>query len=238
MSIETAAARSCPTPGLEGIWAPGRACRAASARPAGHVVWLELAPSNAGEAAERPPEPPPLAFSEDDVARLCAAAATQADAAATRQLRAREAEERHAAEASLAAAVTSLADGIRSRRSALEAVAVAVGAALGRSLAWEALGRDPTAVAAGVLAQVLPELREEPEVVVEVAPSSAEPARARGGPGGRGRLSGPARGAAVGGAAGGRGPCRLARRVGGATPRRGRGPSGRGARRADGRRHP
>ena len=180
MSTETAAARPCPTPGLEGIWAPRRA-RAASARPAGHVVWLELAPSNAGdhagEAGEKPPEPPPLAFSEDDVARLCAAAATQADAAATRRLRAREAEERHAAEASLAAAVSSLADGIRSRRSALEAVAV--GAALGRSLAWEALGRDPTAVAVGVLAQVLPELREEPEVVVEVAPSSAEPARAR-----------------------------------------------------------
>ena len=113
------------------------------------------------------------------MARLCAAAAAKADAAATRRACAREAEERQAAESRLAAAFSSLADGIRSRRTALEATAVAVGAALGRSLAWEALEQDPTAVAAGVLAQLLPELRDEAEVVVEVGESGAEAVRAR-----------------------------------------------------------
>lgn len=148
------------------------------------MVWLELAPlpgpvDTVAAPPEKPREPPPLIFSEDDVARLCAAAATEAATAAAARLRAREMEERHAVEARLAAAFAALADSIRSRRSALEATAVAVGAALGRSLAWEALQRNPAAVAAGVLSEVLPELREEPEVVVEVAAASAESARAR-----------------------------------------------------------
>jgi hypothetical protein len=113
------------------------------------------------------------------VARLCAAAATEAAAATSARLRTREAEERHAAEACLTAAFSSLAESIRTRRSALDATAVAVGAALGRALAWEALAQDPTAAAASLLAQLLPELRDEPEVVVEVGAPSDEPVRAR-----------------------------------------------------------
>lgn len=174
--------RSGPATGPDGLWAPRRS-RVVPPRPARHVVWLELAPPDAGdpagEIAAKPLEPAPLTFSEDEVARLCAAAAAKADAAAMRRACTREAEERQAAEARLAAAFSSLGDGIRSRRTALEATAVAVGAALGRSLAWEALGQDPTTVAAGVLAQLLPELRDEAEVVVEVGASGTDALRAR-----------------------------------------------------------
>src|SRR5687767_13535722 len=63
-------------------------------------------------------------------------------------------------------------------RARLSADAVAIGAGLGRTLAHAALRQEPTAAARAVAAELLAELRDVPEVTVEVPPAQLDELRA------------------------------------------------------------
>lgn len=151
------------------------------------VVWPDMAAApatNTATAAAEPgvpaPEPPPpVLYAEEEVARLCAEAASTAAAEAEARVRAEVARAGEDAAARLADSLATLAGTIEARREGLRAEAVPIAAALGRLIAYEAVGADPLAAAEAVAAGLLAELRDEPEVAVEVAPKLVDELRPR-----------------------------------------------------------
>lgn len=113
------------------------------------------------------------------MAALCAMAAAEAAAAAEARLASELGREAELAQARLAEDVAALATAVADRQGRLRADAVGVGAALGRLLAYEAIARNPLAAAASVLDELIAELRDEADVVVEVAPALVDGLRAR-----------------------------------------------------------
>ena len=147
----------------------------------GRVVWPDLtvarSPLPLAEALEAPPPPEPMPLplvAQEEVERLCASAADAAAAVAEARVRAELASEHREVESRLAGAFHVLADEIAARRDGLGAEAVPIGAALGRLLAYQAIAAEPLALAEAVAAGLLAELRDEPEIAVEVTPGLVE----------------------------------------------------------------